>query len=95
MTRQKALKEQYFFSCTCSRCVKLVPSISFHTFLAIVSYVVELAPSIYSALLSKATFMFKGQFDDIRENAILEGYSCKNGDCSGFLLRNCGTFFLN
>lgn len=60
VTRQKALKEQYFFSCTCSRCVKL------------------------------------GQFDDIRENAILEGYSCKNGDCcSGFLLRNCdGTGFI-
>ncbi|XP_075509386.1 LOW QUALITY PROTEIN: histone-lysine N-methyltransferase ASHR1 [Primulina tabacum] len=59
VTRQKALKEQYFFSCTCSRCVKL------------------------------------GQFDDIQESAILEGYSCKNGDCSGFLLRNCdGTGFI-
>ncbi|KZV33046.1 histone-lysine N-methyltransferase ASHR1-like [Dorcoceras hygrometricum] len=59
VTRQKALKEQYLFSCTCSRCIKL------------------------------------GQFDDIRESAILEGYSCKNGECSGFLLRNSdGTGFI-
>ncbi|KAJ6997806.1 histone-lysine N-methyltransferase ASHR1 isoform X1 [Populus alba x Populus x berolinensis] len=26
MTRQKALKEQYFFTCTCPRCIKVVPS---------------------------------------------------------------------
>ncbi|KAL1344531.1 hypothetical protein HN51_018419 [Arachis hypogaea] len=51
MTRQKALKEQYLFNCTCPRCSKL------------------------------------GQYDDIRESAILEGYRCKNEKCDGFLLR--------
>ncbi|ESR47366.1 hypothetical protein CICLE_v10001105mg [Citrus x clementina] len=52
MTRQKALKEQYLFTCTCPRCIKL------------------------------------GQFDDIQESAILEGYRCKDDGCSGFLLRD-------
>nr|XP_027190031.1 histone-lysine N-methyltransferase ASHR1 isoform X2 [Cicer arietinum] len=28
-----------------------------------------------------------GQYDDVRENAILEGYRCKNEKCDGFLLR--------
>ncbi|CAH9071660.1 unnamed protein product [Cuscuta epithymum] len=49
-TRQKVLKEQYFFSCTCSRCIKL------------------------------------GLTDDIQENAVLEGYRCKDNGCKGFLL---------
>ncbi|GAY41727.1 hypothetical protein CUMW_061660 [Citrus unshiu] len=52
MTRQKALKEQYLFTCTCPRCINL------------------------------------GQFDDIQESAILEGYRCKDDGCSGFLLRD-------
>ncbi|KAL3504091.1 hypothetical protein ACH5RR_033932 [Cinchona calisaya] len=52
MTRQKALKEQYFFTCTCPRCIKA------------------------------------GQWDDIKESAILEGYRCKDNRCSGFLLRD-------
>ncbi|XP_057975005.1 histone-lysine N-methyltransferase ASHR1 isoform X2 [Malania oleifera] len=51
MTRKKALKEQYFFTCTCPRCIKM------------------------------------GQYDDIRESAILEGYRCRDNGCSGFLLR--------
>ncbi|XP_027329451.1 histone-lysine N-methyltransferase ASHR1 isoform X2 [Abrus precatorius] len=51
MTRQKALKEQYLFTCTCPRCSKV------------------------------------GQYDDIQESAILEGYRCKNEKCGGFLLR--------
>ncbi|XP_019055184.1 PREDICTED: histone-lysine N-methyltransferase ASHR1 isoform X2 [Nelumbo nucifera] len=50
-TRQKALKEQYLFTCTCSRCIK-------------------------------------GLKEDIQENAILEGYRCKNDMCKGFLLRD-------
>ncbi|XP_054796474.1 histone-lysine N-methyltransferase ASHR1 isoform X2 [Prosopis cineraria] len=54
MTRQKVLKEQYLFTCTCPRCVRM------------------------------------GQFDDIRESAILEGYRCKNEKCCGFLLRTNG-----
>ncbi|KAL2503527.1 Histone-lysine N-methyltransferase ASHR1 [Abeliophyllum distichum] len=54
ITRQKALKEQYFFSCTCSRCIKM------------------------------------GQFDDIEESAVLEGYRCKDRRCNGFLLRDPG-----
>ncbi|GAB2290844.1 hypothetical protein Dimus_025108 [Dionaea muscipula] len=52
ITRQKALKEQYFFTCSCSRCIML------------------------------------GQSDDIQENAILEGYRCKDQGCNGFLLRD-------
>lgn len=28
-----------------------------------------------------------GQYEDVRENAILEGYRCKNETCDGFLLR--------
>ncbi|KAE9609001.1 hypothetical protein Lal_00020505 [Lupinus albus] len=51
MTRQKALNEQYLFTCTCPRCSKV------------------------------------GQYDDIQESAILEGYRCKNEKCDGFLLR--------
>ncbi|KAJ4700614.1 histone-lysine N-methyltransferase ASHR1-like [Melia azedarach] len=51
MTRKKALTEQYLFTCTCPRCIKV------------------------------------GQYDDIREGAILEGYRCKDDGCSGFLLR--------
>ncbi|KDO80751.1 hypothetical protein CISIN_1g011626mg [Citrus sinensis] len=30
----------------------------------------------------------EGQFDDIQESAILEGYRCKDDGCSGFLLRD-------
>lgn len=52
MTRQKALKEQYYFTCTCPRCINL------------------------------------GQYDDIKESSILEGYRCRDGGCNGFLLRD-------
>ncbi|EYU22920.1 hypothetical protein ABFS82_03G103400 [Erythranthe guttata] len=52
ITRQKSLKEQYFFTCSCPRCIKL------------------------------------GQSEDIQESAILEGYSCKESECDGFLLRD-------
>ncbi|KAJ6681709.1 HISTONE-LYSINE N-METHYLTRANSFERASE ASHR1 [Salix koriyanagi] len=52
MTRQKTLKEQYFFTCTCPRCIKA------------------------------------GQYNDIQESAILEGYRCKDDRCNGFLLRD-------
>ncbi|KAJ6735776.1 HISTONE-LYSINE N-METHYLTRANSFERASE ASHR1 [Salix viminalis] len=52
MTRQKTLKEQYFFTCTCPRCIKA------------------------------------GQYNDIQESAILEGYRCKDDGCNGFLLRD-------
>ncbi|KAK6132378.1 hypothetical protein DH2020_033869 [Rehmannia glutinosa] len=34
------------------------------------------------------SLMFKGQSDDIRESAILEGYRCKDNECNGFLLRD-------
>ncbi|XP_058754215.1 histone-lysine N-methyltransferase ASHR1-like [Vicia villosa] len=51
VTRQKALKEQYLFTCVCPLCSKV------------------------------------GQYDDVRKNAILEGYRCKNETCDGFLLR--------
>ncbi|XP_019072106.1 histone-lysine N-methyltransferase ASHR1 isoform X2 [Vitis vinifera] len=52
ITRQKALKEQYLFTCTCPRCRRM------------------------------------GQYDDIQESAILEGYRCKDDRCDGFLLRD-------
>ena len=32
----------------------------------------------------------KGQSDDIQESAVLEGYSCKDEGCNGFLLRSSG-----
>ncbi|WJX39177.1 Histone-lysine N-methyltransferase ashr1 [Trifolium repens] len=51
VTRQKALNEQYLFTCVCPRCSKV------------------------------------GQYEDVPENAILEGYRCKNETCDGFLLR--------
>lgn len=51
VTRQKALREQYLFTCVCPLCSKV------------------------------------GQYEDVRENAILEGYRCKNETCDGFLLR--------
>ncbi|KAK8549101.1 hypothetical protein V6N13_054146 [Hibiscus sabdariffa] len=51
VARQKTLKEQYLFTCTCARCNKV------------------------------------GQYDDIQESAILEGYRCRDNGCSGFLLR--------
>ncbi|TKY74311.1 Histone-lysine N-methyltransferase ASHR1 [Spatholobus suberectus] len=54
MTRQKVLKEQYLFTCTCPRCSK------------------------------------GGQYDDVQESAILEGYRCKSEKCGGFLLRTTG-----
>ncbi|XP_071703585.1 histone-lysine N-methyltransferase ASHR1-like [Rutidosis leptorrhynchoides] len=50
LRRVTALKEQFFFTCSCPRCIKL------------------------------------GQYDDIKESAILEGYRCKNLKCDGFLL---------
>ncbi|KAK2388888.1 histone-lysine N-methyltransferase ASHR2 [Trifolium repens] len=51
VTRQKALNEQYLFTCVCPRCSKV------------------------------------GRYEDVQENAILEGYRCKNETCDGFLLR--------
>ncbi|XP_031390525.1 histone-lysine N-methyltransferase ASHR1 isoform X2 [Punica granatum] len=52
MTRLKALKEQYFFTCSCPRCDRV------------------------------------GQPADIQESAVLEGYRCKDDNCTGFLLRD-------
>ncbi|GAV76218.1 SET domain-containing protein/zf-MYND domain-containing protein [Cephalotus follicularis] len=52
VTRQKALREQYHFTCRCPRCIKV------------------------------------WQYDDIQESAFLEGYSCKDDECDGFLLRD-------
>lgn len=52
MTRQKALKEQYLFKCSCPRCIKI------------------------------------GEFEDIQESAVLEGYRCDDNTCMGFLLRD-------
>ncbi|PKI38461.1 hypothetical protein CRG98_041160 [Punica granatum] len=52
MTRLKALKEQYFFTCSCPRCDRV------------------------------------GQPADIQESAVLEGYRCKDDNCTGFLLND-------
>lgn len=40
--------------------------------------------------LNSASYVMKGQIDDIQESAVLEGYSCKDSQCKGFLLRDCG-----
>lgn len=37
--------------------------------------------------------MLKGQCDDIQESAILEGYRCKDAECSGILIRDSGMVF--
>jgi SET and MYND domain-containing protein len=37
--------------------------------------------------------VLKGQYEDVQENAILEGYRCKNEICDGFLLRTTGTVY--
>lgn len=42
------------------------------------------------SLSNSVKFILKGQYDDIQENAILEGYRCMNEQCDGFLLRTTG-----
>jgi hypothetical protein len=37
--------------------------------------------------------VLKGQYEDVQENAILEGYRCKNETCDGFLLRTTGMVY--
>lgn len=37
--------------------------------------------------------MVQGQYDDIKESSILEGYRCRDGGCFGFLLRDSGTTY--
>jgi len=40
--------------------------------------------------VNKIKLIVKGQPDDIKESAILEGYRCEDDRCSGFLLRDSG-----
>lgn len=42
------------------------------------------------SLANSIKLVLKGQYDDVRKNAILEGYRCKNETCDGFLLRTTG-----
>jgi len=42
------------------------------------------------SLANSVKLVLKGQYEDVRENAILEGYRCKNETCDGFLLRTTG-----
>lgn len=42
------------------------------------------------SLANSVKLVLKGQYDDVRKNAILEGYRCKNETCDGFLLRTTG-----
>jgi hypothetical protein len=37
--------------------------------------------------------VLKGRYEDVPENAILEGYRCKNETCDGFLLRTIGMVY--
>ncbi|GAU45405.1 hypothetical protein TSUD_134220, partial [Trifolium subterraneum] len=39
------------------------------------------------SLANSVKLVLKGQYEDVRENAILEGYRCKTETCDGFLLR--------
>lgn len=96
MTRQKALTEQYLFTCTCPRCIKAVPAnilflgFSFYCWTySILFYIGK--PDLL--LVNLANFVLKGQSDDIQESAILEGYQCKDYQCNGFLLRSSGRWF--
>ncbi|KAH1255896.1 Histone-lysine N-methyltransferase ASHR1 [Glycine max] len=77
MTRQKALKEQYLFTCTCPRCSKVVLAI-----LNLGYFLLGLC-----SLANSVKLVLQGQYDDIQESAILEGYKCKSEKCGGFLLR--------
>ena len=81
MTRQKALKEQYLFTCTCPRCSKVVLAI-----LNLGYFLLGLC-----SLANSVKLVLQGQYDDIQESAILEGYKCKSEKCGGFLLRTTGT----
>jgi len=94
MTRQKALKEQYLFSCSCPRCMKLVtPGIY------ILCYPILIVLQVYYWSMSHSFIglvtMFKGQSEDIQESAVLEGYRCEDDNCMGFLLRDPGTSFFS
>lgn len=42
------------------------------------------------SLANSVKLVLKGQYEDVQENAILEGYRCKNETCDGFLLRTTG-----
>lgn len=104
MTRQKTLKEQYFFTCKCPRCIKVVLQLSFLFISFILFYFftyrglqqffsVDICISWFSFLLAnKVDWTLKGQHEDIQESATLEGYKCKNNGCDGFLLRDTGTW---
>lgn len=43
--------------------------------------------------LNLSSPMVQGQYDDIKESSILEGYRCRDDGCNGFLLRDSGTTF--
>ena len=42
------------------------------------------------SLANSVKLVLKGQYDDIRESAILDGYRCENEKCDGFLLHTTG-----
>lgn len=86
MTRQKALKEQYLFTCTCRRCVKLV------CIAKILELMISYTENFFLVfhLFNFGGTLLKGEFEDIQESAVLEGYRCKNDKCDGFLLRDPG-----
>lgn len=41
-------------------------------------------------MISEVGFILKGQYEDMQESAVLEGYRCKDSKCNGFLLRDSG-----
>jgi SET and MYND domain-containing protein len=41
-------------------------------------------------MISEVGFILKGQYEDMQESAVLEGYRCKDNKCDGFLLRDSG-----
>ncbi|XP_072990623.1 histone-lysine N-methyltransferase ASHR1 isoform X3 [Typha latifolia] len=79
--RQNDLK-QYFFTCMCPRCMKVfksfkLPSLNSLSILSLIFFL-----SFFYILLPH----IKNSDEGLKEDAILEGYRCKDMKCNGYLL---------
>ena len=93
-TRQNDLKRQYFFTCNCPRCTKVVLDILVN-FSATYFYfspllLAELRPRYFLLTLFCCQFI-QSPYEELKENALLEGYKCKDDKCNGFLLYDAGS----
>ena len=85
MKRHNDLK-QYFFSCTCLRCIKV-----FHCGQAIFYCLPrKLRHNTISSIRCYLAITFLSILQDSEEDALLEGYICKDTKCDGILLPDSG-----